>query len=167
MAKQTSIEDQASTPVPGAESAAEAKATEVNQPAEVVVETPAWASELLASNSLLIESNNSVIKSNESLETLLVEIIESGPELIESNKLVVNSLAEFKRCASNTGDDYQKSVTVELVANPELEDYKVTENKSFRDPNDFTKEYTSGDDVSHLHYTVLTRLLNQGLIEEA
>jgi hypothetical protein len=46
-------------------------------------------------------------------------------------------------------------------------DYVVASGKSFRDSNDFTKEYAEGDDVSHLDKEVQKRLFANGLIEES
>jgi hypothetical protein len=128
-------------------------------------EAPEWVERLIA-------SNESVIKSNESLEVLLAEIIESGPAQERSNQAVVDSNAalvdafdQFKELSSRKVGNYIESAAV-VEDFDESADYEVATGKSFRDSKDFTKEYTEGDDVTHLGVDVLKRLHAQGLVQE-
>lgn len=45
--------------------------------------------------------------------------------------------------------------------------YKVVEGKSFRDRNDFSKEYTADSDISHLDAERINHLVAIGYVEEA
>ncbi|NII81743.1 MULTISPECIES: hypothetical protein [unclassified Pedobacter] len=45
--------------------------------------------------------------------------------------------------------------------------YKVVEGKSFRDKDDFSKEYDHESDISHLSQDRIDHLLSIGYIEEA
>ena len=149
MAKQTTIDEQANTPAQGAEGAAETPAT-VDEPRGTLLEAkdPEWVAELLASNLATQESNQAVIDA-------IANFRESANELIE--KIGEKADPEVKEAAAQVAQS---------VFNAD-ENYVVAEGKSFRDPKDFTKEYTAGDDVSHLDTSVLERLLNQGLIVAA
>lgn len=61
----------------------------------------------------------------------------------------------------------------EAIINPEVEEdteevsYKVVAGKSFRDKNDFSKEYTEDSDISHLSKDRIDHLLSIGYVEEA
>jgi hypothetical protein len=142
---------------------------DVNPQAEqLTAETPEWVERLIA-------SNESVIKSNESLEVLLAEIIESGPAQEQSNQAVVDvctgltkAFEDIKALAAITSPKKADELLAQMEATfDETADYEVAAGKSFRDPNDFTKEYTEGDDITHLDGGALRRLYAQGLIEEA
>jgi len=45
--------------------------------------------------------------------------------------------------------------------------YKVVEGKSFRDKDDFSKEYNSDSDISHFGQERIDHLLSIGYVEEA
>ncbi|WP_114937572.1 hypothetical protein [Mucilaginibacter endophyticus] len=109
----------------------------------LTAETPEWVEQLLASNQALLESNQSV----------------------------VNAVAEFKEAAvdflKSGGYGHDKQQAKKSEPFDKEADYEVAEGKSFRDYKDFTKEYTSGQDVSHLPVEVLERLHANGLITEA
>lgn len=94
-------------------------------------------------------------------------IIESNQAVVDSNHKVIDALEELKSFADERSNAPQKSNEAKSLQIDEDEDYIVAPGKSFRDPADFTKEYSEGDDVTHLDNAVLNRLLNQGLIEEA
>jgi hypothetical protein len=135
---------------------------------QLTAETPEWVERLIA-------SNESVIKSNESLEVLLAEIIESGPAQEQSNQAVVDictgltkAFEDIKALAAITSPKKADELLAQMETTfDETADYEVAAGKSFRDPNDFTKEYTEGDDITHLDGGALRRLYAQGLIEEA
>lgn len=126
------------------------------QSAETVeVKTPDWVAELLESNKAVIASNQALIESN----SALAESIESFKE---SANEIISNIGERVEAA------YEQSpkASVKVHFDPD-EDYEVAAGKSFRDPKNFAKEYNEGDNVNHLGEEVLTRLLGQGLIEEA
>lgn len=126
------------------------------QPAESLeAKTPEWVAELLESNNTVVASNQALIESN----SALAESIESFKE---SANEIISNIGERVQAASEQSD----KGTVEVRFDPD-EDYEVAAGKSFRDPKEFTKEYSEGDNVNHLGEEVLTRLLFQGLIEEA
>ncbi|RZM22528.1 MAG: hypothetical protein EOO88_29140 [Pedobacter sp.] len=104
-------------------------------------ETPDWVQTLLDSNAAVLESNQQVVEALEDLKSFADERSTSQ---------------------SNSGE---LKVEVQLI--DEDEDYEVAPGKSFRDPLDFTKEYTEGDDVTHLGVIKLQSLLNSGLIVES
>jgi len=57
-----------------------------------------------------------------------------------------------------------------IVFVPEVKEaatYKVVEGKSFRDKEDFSKEYTDESDISHLSQDRIDHLLSIGYVEEA
>ena len=119
------------------------------------VKTPEWVAELLESNKAVIASNQAQIESNSALN----ESIESFKE--SANEIISNIGERVEASSEQSG-----KATVEIYFNPD-EDYEVAAGKSFRDPKNFAKEYSEGDNVNHLGEEVLTRLLAQGLIEEA
>lgn len=117
--------------------------------------TPEWVAELFEFNNAVIASNKALIESN----SALAESIESFKE---SANEIISNIGERVQAASEQSD----KGTIEVRFDPD-EDYEVAAGKSFRDPKDFTHEYKEGDNVNHLGEEVLTRLLIQGLIEEA
>ena len=166
--KQKSIDDKEETTAPGAAGSSENTAgLEFKDGILVTAEPPKWVEDILSSNELVIASNAEVVKSNESLSKSLAELIESAPDLLESNKSVIDALSELKDRASRTVGNYQEQMSKDVPAFDHDADYEVAEGKSFRDPKDFKKEYTEGDNVSHLGAAVLENLLNQGLIIES
>ena len=166
--KQKSIDDKEETTAPGAAGTSETKEQEVEQTGTLIeAQTPEWVTELLESNAAVIVSNGLVIASNESVETLLAEVIEANPEVMESNKSVIYALNEIKDRASRTVGNYQEQISQDVPVFDHDAEYEVAKGKSFRDPKHFKKEYTEGDNVSHLGAAVLENLLNQGLIIEA
>jgi len=93
-------------------------------------------------------------------------ILDSNAVVIESNQAVLDALESLKEFASErSSNPNQSEKPVQLI--DEDEEYEVAPGKSFRDPLDFTKEYTEGDDVTHLGVIKLQSLLNSGLIQEA
>lgn len=126
------------------------------QPAvSLEAKTPDWVAEILKSNSEVVASNQALIESN----SALAESIESFKE---SANEIISNIGESVEAAS----EQSVKVSIEVHFNPD-EDYEVAAGKSFRDPKDFTHEYKEGDNVNHLGEEILTRLLAQGLIEEA
>lgn len=98
------------------------------------------------------------------------QLLASNQAVIESNAAVIESIAEFKHAAVEflkAGDKSERPSTPKELDIDEDAEYVVADGKSFRDSKNFSKEYTSGEDVSHLDNEVLKRLLNQGLITEA
>lgn len=155
MAKQTSIDDKANTPVQGTEGAAEtdAKALEaakaaasaaLAEPSEAVTPVPEYVQTILDSNQLVIESNEKVVAGLEAFKEHAIEFISAQSGESSPDRPVKEA----------------KEQKVDLKAA-----YIVSEGKSFRDSKDFTKEYKAGDDVTAFDEEVLLRLLNQGLIE--
>lgn len=160
MGKQATIEDQATTPVRGAGDAAEPK-TDAVSPVTVSDEL---LNVLLKSNTEVIESNALVVESNQALidsNTALTESIESFKE---SANEIIDKIGERVEQTSEQGAMVISAVVDQFDTDSE---YQVSAGKSFRDPKDFAKEYTAGDNVDHLGEDVLKRLLSQGLIEEA
>lgn len=105
-------------------------------------------------------------------------ILDSNQDLIDSNNLVLSALDAFKENSADFVSQLVKefakpSVGGEKVSEPKLqlvnegEHYEVAPGKSFRDPQDFAKEYTEGVDVTHLGVIKLQALLNSGLIVES
>lgn len=167
MAKQTTIDEQANTPAPGAEGTAENKtSTTESQPAAAVVETPEWVAKMLESNQAVIKSNEALVESNEKLAEAISTFKEDANSLIGSIEDNAKSLVETIVEKTAPGSKGQSGQKAEVPFNP-VADYEVAEGKSFRDSKDFSKEYKEGDDVTHLGEDVLKRLLSQGLIEEA
>lgn len=148
--KQATIDEKANTPVPGAESAAENKTAEQAKVEVLEVKTPEWVQAILDSNAKLIESNQSVV--------------DAITQFKEASYDFAKELGEGLRAQLAPSEFNQSVMEKQLDLD---ESYVVAEGKSFRDPKNFTKEYVAGDDVDHLDPEVLTRLLNQGLIEEA
>jgi len=137
MAKQTTIDEKEETPAQGAGGTSETSQEVAGT--LLVAETPEWVAELLESNKAVIQS---VSDFRESANALIEKIISaSGPE---EQAMQVAKPAEFNPYA----------------------DYKVAEGKEFRAPNDFTTVHEEGDNVTHLGASVLTRLLEQGLVTE-
>ena len=60
---------------------------------------------------------------------------------------------------------YDAIVFVPEVKEPSA--YKVVEGKSFRDKEDFNKEYTDESDISHLSQDRIDHLVTIGYVEEA
>lgn len=160
MGKQATIEDQAATPVQGAESGAEpnvpvvAPVTVSDELLNALFKSNA---EVIESNALVVESNQALIESN----TALSESIESFKERANA---IIDKIGERVGQTSEQGQVVISAVVDQFDADSE---YQVSAGKSFRDPKDFAKEYTAGDNVDHLGEDVLKRLLGQGLIEEA
>lgn len=152
MAKQTTIDEKEVIPVPGAEGNSENKSAESQnqEQANVLLEAqdPQWVQVILDSNQAVIDSNQAVSDSIESFR-------ESANELIQQIGIALPS-SEVQ---------YAPSVKVQEI--DEDAAYEVAEGKSFRDSNDFSKEYKSGDDVTDLGAQRLQVLLNQGLIVES
>ncbi|SMC53201.1 hypothetical protein [Pedobacter nyackensis] len=161
MAKQTTIDEQANTPAPGAEGAAENATGQENQPAAAVIETPAtllvaetpdWVQTIIDSNQTVLDSNNKVLAGLESFKehatSFVEDIIEKSTARAEGGPVMTGKPAKEKE--------------VDLFAS-----YVVAEGKSFRDSKDFSKVYESGDPIEGLNEDRLKNLLNQGLIEEA
>lgn len=94
-------------------------------------------------------------------------IIDSNAALIESNQKVIGALEDLKSFADQRSSTPGQPIEVKVQLIDEDEDYEVAPGKSFRDPMDFTKEYTEGDDVTHLGVIKLQSLLNSGLIVES
>lgn len=114
-------------------------------------QTPEWVQIVLHSNQALIDSNNLVLVSLDAFKE-------------NSAEFVSQLVKEFAKPETTTTSGELK-VIVQLI--DEDEDYEVAPGKSFRDPVDFTKEYTEGDDVTHLGVIKLQSLLNAGLIVES
>lgn len=113
-------------------------------------ETPEWVQTIIDSNQALIDSNNLVIASLDAFKE-------------NSADFVGQLVKEFAK-PSEAGEKASEA-KVQLI--DEDEDYEVAPGKSFRDPLDFTKEYTEGDDVTHLGVIKLQSLLNANLIVES
>lgn len=101
-------------------------------------------------------------------------ILTSNDALIASNEKVIEALASLKDFSSSNVGNYKTemhaSYSTEQVFAQEIDEnekYEVAEGKSFRDANDFSKEYKEGDDVSNLGAERLKSLLNQGLIVQS
>jgi hypothetical protein len=159
MAKQP-IDDKELTPAQGAEGVLQAGADQplaTTEDLKLLIERftefarenpPEWVKQILDSNQAVIDSHNA---------------------LTESNQSVIQSVADFKEAAAEflkAGSSEKENPAVESEFDADS-DYEVAPGKSFRDPQDFTKEYTEGDDVSHLPVDSLKRLLAAGMIEEA
>jgi len=114
-------------------------------------QTPEWVQIVLDSNQALIDSNNLVLASLDAFKENSAEFVSQLVKEFGKPEITTNS-GELK-------------VSVQLI--DEDEDYEVAPGKSFRDPLDFTKEYTEGDDVTHLGVIKLQSLLNAGLIVES
>lgn len=167
MAKQTTIDEQANTPAPGAEGTAENKAsTTESQPAAAVVEIPEWVAKVLESNQAVIKSNEALAESNEKLAEAISTFKEDANSLIGSIEESTGSLIEKINAKPEQAQQSDSIRSTGIDFNPDT-DYEVAKGKSFRDSKDFSKEYKEGDDVTHLGEDVLKRLLSQGLIEEA
>lgn len=69
--------------------------------------------------------------------------------------------------------DDQINLIYKEIVDPTLEEesksktYKVVEGKSFRDKDDFSKEYTSSSDITHLGQERIDHLVAIGYVEEA
>jgi len=146
MGKQATIDEQANTPVQGAESAAETPEAGIILEAQ----TPEWVAEILASNAAVLQSNQLVIDSLEDFKE-------------HSAEFVAQMVEEF----APKMDGKPINNTTEVSQFDEDADYEVAPGKSFRDSKDFTKEYTEGDVVTHLGAERLQTLLANGLIVEA
>jgi hypothetical protein len=94
-------------------------------------------------------------------------ILDSNAALIESNQKVIDALEDLKSFADERSTSPSQPVEIKVQLVDEDEDYEVAPGKSFRDPIDFAKEYTEGDDVTHLGVIKLQALLNSGLIVES
>ncbi|MCX3266545.1 hypothetical protein [Pedobacter agri] len=113
-------------------------------------EIPEWVQTILDSNKALIDSNNLVLSALDAFKE-------------NSADFVSQLVKEFaKPEADNSGE-----LKSEVHLIDEDEEYEVAPGKSFRDPLDFTKEYTEGDDVTHLGLIKLQSLLNARLIVES
>lgn len=65
-------------------------------------------------------------------------------------------------------DDQIDSIYDAIIAPPaKPSSYKVAEGKSFRDKDDFSKEYTEKSDISHLSQDRIDHLVSIGYVEEA
>lgn len=62
---------------------------------------------------------------------------------------------------------YKEIVDPTPDATNEGKTYKVVEGKSFRDKDDFSKEYVEGSDISHLSEERIDHLVSIGYVEEA
>ncbi|AMR34139.1 hypothetical protein A0256_23155 [Mucilaginibacter sp. PAMC 26640] len=139
MAKQTTIEDKELTPAQGAEGTVQQAQDPV-----VISENPEWVEQLIASNQAVVDSNADMKQC----------ILDYKEEVLGFLKHISKTDTETARVfAEDEFDEY--------------EDYEVAAGKSFRDPKDFSKEYTEGDDVMHLDAETLKRLHAQGYITEA
>lgn len=175
MAKQTSIEDQAATPGQGAEGAAANKTLTDLQKSEL---TEARNEALLSAQSSDPNAPSYVAPEAAEVPSWVAEVLESNQALIDSNAALTESIESFKESANSIIDKIDERVeqaseqgqVVNVATESDFDidsEYQVSVGKSFRDPKDFAKEYTEGDNVDHLGEDVLKRLLSQGLIEEA
>ncbi len=102
---------------------------------------PDWVAKVIASNEAVIISNQAVIEAVEAFSNSFVH--SSSPQELPVMNIQLT-------------DDFD----------PEI-DYVVAEGKSFRHPNDFSKEFKSGAKVNGLAIEKLKSLYGQGLIEKA
>lgn len=91
-------------------------------------------------------------------------ILDSNAAVIESNEEVLAELRSLN--LGGKSEAVKEKPAKELKVNLKAK-YVVSEGKSFRDSKDFSKEFTAGQEVSHLDEDRLKNLLIQGLIEEA
>jgi hypothetical protein len=76
-------------------------------------------------------------------------------------------LAKDERAFSDEQIDEIYAAIVAPVEDKKPATYKVVEGKSFRDKDDFSKEYTEESDISHLSKDRIDHLISIGYVEEA
>lgn len=157
MSGKPKIDDKVITPAPGAEGATEKDPVQTPAPAETPAPEPQaavqpdWVQAILDSNAALMASNEAVIAGLESFKEHAADFVEEIAE-----KASAGSGSEPSK------PKQAKEVQVDITA-----EYVVAEGKSFRDKNNISKEFKSGESVSGLDEDRLKNLLNQGLIELA
>lgn len=65
------------------------------------------------------------------------------------------------------GEIYKEIVDPTPDETPKVKSYKVVSGRSFRDRDDFTKEYDEESDISHLSEERINHLVSIGYVEEA
>jgi hypothetical protein len=133
-----------------AELKADNVATQENQAAAAVVETPDWVAKLLASNKATQVSNQLVIDAIGQFKELAADLVK---QVVSGSQ---GSVVE------TTGSS---DIKINIPEYDEDADYEVL--VPFRDSLNFAKVYEKGDDVSHLGKERIKHLLITGNIAEA
>lgn len=91
-------------------------------------------------------------------------------QLHTEGKAEVEVKAELAKDEKVYSAEQIDAIYAAIIAPPEEKKptyYKVVEGKSFRDKDDFSKEYDHESDISHLSQDRIDHLLSIGYVEEA
>ncbi len=98
----------------------------------------------------------------------VAKVLASNEAVIASNRELVSALENFSTIQTSNGSpENGHQLKIDVADFDGEAEYVVSEGKSFRHPNDFSKEFKAGTPVKGLAVEKLKSLYVQGLIEKA